>query len=48
LISAAARAADLIAWYDQRGAAENWIKRKLDIRSDRLSCHRFCANAFRL
>jgi len=42
-------AADLIAWYDDRGAAENWIKElKLDIHADRLSCHRFCANAVRL
>lgn len=43
------RAADLIAWYDDRGASENWIKElKLDIHADRLSCHRFRANAFRL
>lgn len=43
------RAADLIAWYDKRGTAENWIKElKLDIHADRLSCHRFRANAFRL
>jgi hypothetical protein len=43
------RAADLIAWYDQRGAAENFIKElKLDIHADRLSCHRFRANAVRL
>jgi hypothetical protein len=42
-------AADLIAWYDDRGASENWIKElKRDIHADRLSCHRFCANAFRL
>jgi hypothetical protein len=42
-------AADLIAWYDDRGAAENWIKElTLDIHADRLSCHRFCANAVRL
>src|SRR3970282_653221 len=42
-------AADLIAWYDDRGASENWIKElKLDIHADRLSCHRFRANAFRL
>jgi hypothetical protein len=42
-------AADLVAWYDDRGAAENWIKElKLDIHADRLSCHRFRANAFRL
>lgn len=43
------RAADLVAWYDDRGASENWIKElKLDIHADRLSCHRFCANACRL
>jgi len=43
------RAADLIAWYDDRGSSENWIKElKLDIHADRLSCHRFRANAFRL
>jgi len=42
-------AADLVAWYDDRGTAENWIKElKLDIHADRLSCHRFRANAFRL
>jgi hypothetical protein len=41
--------ADLVAWYDDRGASENWIKElKLDIHADRLSCHRFRANAFRL
>lgn len=43
------RAADLIAWYDDRGTSENWIKElKRDIHADRLSCHRFRANAFRL
>jgi IS4 transposase len=43
------RAADLVAWYDDRGASENWIKElKLDIHADRLSCHRFRANACRL
>ncbi len=43
------RAADLVAWYDDRGASENWIKElKLDIHADHLSCHRFCANAVRL
>jgi Transposase DDE domain group 1 len=43
------RAADLVAWYDERGRSENWIKElKLDIHADRLSCHRFRANAFRL
>lgn len=43
------RAADLVAWYDDRGSSENWIKElKLDIHADRLSCHRFRANAVRL
>ena len=43
------RAVDLVAWYDDRGTAENWIKElKRDIHADRLSCHRFRANAFRL
>jgi SAM-dependent methyltransferase len=43
------RAADLIAWYDARGTSENWIKElKIDLHADRLSCHRFRANAFRL
>ncbi len=36
-------------WYVDRGASENWIK---DLKSgcfaDRLSCHRFWANQFRL
>ncbi len=42
------RAADLIDWYDDRGTSENWIKElKLDIHADRLSCHRFRANAVR-
>jgi hypothetical protein len=42
------RSRDLIAWYDQRGTAENYIKElKLDIQADRLSCHLFRANAFR-
>jgi Transposase DDE domain group 1 len=43
------RAADLITWYEGRGAAENRIKElKLDLQADRLSCHRFRANAVRL
>ena len=43
------RADDLIAWYNNRGTSENWIKElKLDVHADRLSCHRFRANAFRL
>lgn len=45
----AGRAADLIAWYAQRGEAENRIKEwKHDLHADRLSCHRYRANAARL
>lgn len=43
------RAADLIRWYEGRGTAENHIKElKLDVHADRLSCHRYRANAARL
>jgi hypothetical protein len=43
------RAADLITWYEGRGTAENRIKElKLDMHADRLSCHRYRANAVRL
>jgi DDE family transposase len=36
-------------WYIERGASENWIKDfKLHLHADRLSCHRFLANQFRL
>jgi Transposase DDE domain group 1 len=43
------RARDLIAWYAGRGTAENRIKElKLDLHADRLSCHRYRANAVRL
>src|ERR671920_484078 len=36
-------------YYARRGESENWIKDfKLHIRADRLSCHRFVANQFRL
>jgi hypothetical protein len=39
----------LYDWYVDRGAAENWIKDlKNALAADRLSCHRFWANAFRL
>jgi hypothetical protein len=42
-------AKDLIQWYDRRGEAENRIKElKLGMYADRLSCHRFRANAVRL
>jgi hypothetical protein len=37
------------AWYTARGASENWIKDlKAGCFADRLSCHRFWANQFRL
>lgn len=43
------RAADLITWYEGRGNAENRIKElKRDVHADRLSCHRYRANAVRL
>ena len=39
----------LYDWYVERGESENWIKDfKLAIKADRLSCHRFMANQFRL
>jgi hypothetical protein len=42
-------AKDLVKWYDQRGEAENRIKElKLGMYANRLSCHRFRANAVRL
>jgi Transposase DDE domain group 1 len=40
---------ELYEFYARRGEAENWIKDfKLHIKADRLSCHRFIANQFRL
>src|SRR5215210_1209417 len=40
---------ELYEFYAGRGESENWIKDfKLHIRADRLSCHRFIANQFRL
>ncbi len=39
----------LYQWYVERGESENWIKGfKLHLKADRLSCHRFIANQFRL
>ena len=39
----------LYQWYVGRGESENWIKGfKLHLKADRLSCHRFIANQFRL
>lgn len=40
---------DLYEFYARRGEGENWIKDfKLHMKADRLSCHRFIANQFRL
>jgi hypothetical protein len=40
---------DLYGFYARRGQSENWIKDfKLHVKADRLSCHRFIANQFRL
>lgn len=40
---------ELFSFYESRGRSENWVKElKLGFHSDRLSCHRFVANAFRL
>jgi hypothetical protein len=40
---------ELYGFYARRGEAENWIKDfKLHLKADRLSCHRFVANQFRL
>jgi Transposase DDE domain group 1 len=39
----------LYGFYARRGESENWIKDfKLHSKADRLSCHRFIANQFRL
>jgi Transposase DDE domain group 1 len=39
----------LYEWYVRRGEAEGWIKDfKRALKADRLSCHRFFANQFRL
>lgn len=43
------RAADIFTFYNDRGECENRIEEfKNGFRADRLSCHRFLANAFRL
>ncbi len=40
---------ELYEFYARRGESENWIKDfKLHMKADRLSCHRFIANQFRL
>jgi len=42
-------ASDVFAFYNDRGECENRIEEfKNGFRADRLSCHRFLANAFRL
>ena len=39
----------LYEWYVRRGQTESWIKDfKVALKADRLSCHRFFANQFRL
>ena len=43
------RPEELYDWYVRRGEAEGWIKDfKRALKADRLSCHRFFANQFRL
>jgi hypothetical protein len=43
------RASEVFAFYNDRGECENRIEEfKNGFRADRLSCHRFLANAFRL
>jgi hypothetical protein len=40
---------ELYEFYARRGESENWIKDlKLALKADRLSCHRFISNQFRL
>jgi Transposase DDE domain group 1 len=40
---------ELYEFYARRGESENWIKDfKVHLKADRLSCHRFVANQFRL
>ncbi len=40
---------ELYEFYARRGQSENWIKDfKLHVKAERLSCHRFVANQFRL
>ena len=40
---------ELYGHYTERGETENWIKDlKVALKADRLSCHRFLANQFRL
>jgi Transposase DDE domain group 1 len=47
--SRSAEPEELYEWYTKRGEAEGWIKDfKRALKADRLSCHRFFANQFRL
>jgi hypothetical protein len=49
ITNCAGRAATVFAFYNDRGECENRIEEfKNGFRADRLSCHRFLANAFRL
>jgi hypothetical protein len=49
ITNCAGRAGDVFAFYNDRGECENRIEEfKNGFRADRLSCHRFLANAFRL
>lgn len=49
ITNCAGRAAAVFAFYNDRGECENRIEEfKNGFRADRLSCHRFLANAFRL
>jgi hypothetical protein len=45
----AGKACELYRLYGKRGESENWIKEfKNNLKGDRLSCHGYVANAFRL
>jgi hypothetical protein len=49
ITNVAGRASEIFAFYNDRGECENRIEEfKNGFRADRLSCHRFLANAFRL
>ena len=49
ITNCAGRASQVFAFYNDRGECENRIEEfKNGFRADRLSCHRFLANAFRL
>jgi len=49
ITNAPGRASEIFAFYNDRGECENRIEEfKNGFRADRLSCHRFLANAFRL